>query len=75
MHAFVYIFQGKYKECLCWENISIVVINNNFVFFVTLLVFSLAFAQYSTRNVMALILNNNIEFYLKILTEIPFWLT
>lgn len=36
-HAwFVYNFEAyKHKECLCWENISIVVINNKIVFFVT----------------------------------------
>lgn len=35
-------FRGKYKECLCWENISIVVININSVFFVTSVVLALS---------------------------------
>lgn len=65
-HAwFVYNFQGTGSwfccccalcKCLCWENISIVVINNKIVFFVTRFWFDIQ-ATYITE----LIPNNNID--------------
>lgn len=79
-HAwFVYNFEAhKHKECLCWENISIVVINNKIVFFVASLSLLLSCViQYSIRHITPLIHNNNNDFNSKISSHqnplLAFW--